>query len=180
MSPSHTLFVTTAMDAVKEISLTSPAFKHKCPIPAKYTTDGANINPPLIFDKIPDQTQSLVLLMEDPNAPVDTWVHWLVWNIDPSTRFVKENSLPGTEGLNAFRLHRYHGPCIAPETRYFFFKVFALDTRLELGQSSTKYEVMRAMKDHVIGYGELVGTYKQNNFISAPDYSQSTVSSIYY
>jgi Raf kinase inhibitor-like YbhB/YbcL family protein len=172
MSAPHTLFVTTSASAVQDITVKSPAFSNMGRIPEKYTADGANINPALILGKIPDKTQSLVLMVEDPNAPVDTWVHWLVWNILPSTK-INEGLVPGVEGLNAFRLHHYHGPCIAPDTRHFLFRVYALDTLLQLKQSSTKYEVMRAMKDHVLGYGELIGSYNRSNKSKMPDYSGS-------
>jgi Raf kinase inhibitor-like YbhB/YbcL family protein len=173
MPASHVLFVTTSASAVKPISVNSPAFANMAAIPQKYTADGANINPPLILGKIPDGTRSLALIVEDPNAPVDTWVHWLVWDILP-TAVINEGVIPGVEGLNAFRRHHYHGPCPPAYARHYYFKVYALNTLLSLNFNSTKYEVIKAMKDHVLGYGELVGTYARNNAVSlrttvAPD-----------
>jgi len=161
MLTPQSLFVTTSASAVQPIIVKSTAFRHMEKIPAKYTPDGENISPPLQLDKIPKETRSLVLMMEDPKAPVDTWVHWLVWDISPTLK-INEGAIPGVEGLNAFRRHHYHGPCPPGDTRSYFFKVYALNTRLNMHFSSTKYEVMRAMKDHVIGYGELAGTYTKN------------------
>lgn len=165
MSINPIFFAAAAPTGVKEITIKSPAFSYKKMIPKKYTADGANINPSLILRNIPDETQSMVLLMEDPDAPIDTWVHWLVWNIHPSTK-INEDSIPGIEGLNAFRQHHYGGPCPPSGTHHYFFKVYALDTFLDLSPNSSKREVMRAIKDHVVGYGELVGSYNRNQKVS--------------
>ncbi len=165
MSPNQILFVATEPAEVKQITVKSPAFAYKEMIPKKYTADGANINPALIFRHIPPETQSMVLLVEDPDAPIDTWVHWLVWNIRPSTK-INEDTIPGIEGLNAFCNHHYKGPCPPSGIHHYFFKVYALDTVLQLPNNATKLEVMKAMKDHVIGYGELAGTYSRNDRIN--------------
>lgn len=174
MPACYTLFVTTSATAVREITVKSPAFMHKGKIPAKYTADGANINPPLILGKIPEETKSMVLMVEDPKAPVDTWVHWVVWNIPPCTK-IEEGSKPGIEGINAFRLHHYHGPSPPGDTRAYFFKVYTLDTLLQLHESSTKYEVTNAMKDHVIGYGELMGPYSHEQKTGQLGYTPPSV-----
>lgn len=157
-------FVESVTPVVKEITVRSPAFYNKGMIPHKYASDGTNVNPPLALRNIPDETQSLVLLVEDPDAPIDTWVHWLVWNILPTSK-IYENSIPGIEGLNAVREHHYSGPCPPYGTHHYFFKVYALDTFLQLPRNSTKYEVMKAIKDHVVGYGELIGSYQCNTMI---------------
>jgi len=170
MSVSHVLFVTTSASAVKPIAIKSPMFDNMGMIPKKYTADGANINPPLLFNNIPDGTQSMVLMVEDPNAPVDTWVHWLVWDIFPTGK-INENSVPGTEGLNAFEQHRYHGPCPPADLRYYQFKIYALNTVLRMHCHCGKYEIMKAMKDHVIGYGELTGTYTRHAAIVSQGYA---------
>lgn len=151
----------TPDDTAREIGVKSPAFSNKGMIPKKYTADGANISPSLILSHIPDDTKSMVLIVEDPDAPVGVWVHWLVWNIHPSTK-INEDTIPGIEGFNAFRQHHYGGPCPPSGIHHYFFKIFALDTHLDLPQSAAKYEVERAMKDHVIGYGELIGLYGRN------------------
>jgi Raf kinase inhibitor-like YbhB/YbcL family protein len=164
------LFVTTAASAVQPIQLKSPVFSSMGKIPVKYTSDGPNISPPLTLDKIPSATRTLVLLVEDPNAPVDTWVHWLVWNIAPTTK-INEGTIPGTQGLNSFMQHHYKGPCPPTETRNYFFKVYAIDKVLPLSERSTKYDVMKAMKDHVVGYGELQGNYTRSRPESAPRYT---------
>jgi Raf kinase inhibitor-like YbhB/YbcL family protein len=173
MSVSHALFITTSISDMRQITLRSPAFINMGKIPQKYTADGEDINPALVLEKIPNETKSLVLIVEDPNAPVDTWVHWLVWDILPTTR-ISEGSVPGTEGKNAFDQHHYHGPCPPANTRQYSFKVYALNTMLHMPCSSTKYEIMKAMKDHVVGFGELVGSYTRNNtsaasYHTAPD-----------
>lgn len=166
MPLTHTLFVTTAATEVKPITVKSPAFDNLASLPKKYCGDGANINPALMLGKLPAGTQSLVLMIEDPNAPVDTWVHWLVWDIKP-TNLIKEGSIPGIEGLNAFHRHHYHGPVASELIRYYYFKVYALNKVLGLNSASAKYEVMKAMKDHVIGYGELIGLYTTGNSIKS-------------
>ena len=158
MPLTQSLFVTTASYAVQQVTLKSPAFPHMGEIPQKYSNDGANISPPLIVGKIPDETRSMALIVEDTKAPVDSWVHWLVWDIFPS-KYINEGAIPGTEGLNAFNHHHYRGPCHGNDTRYYYFMLYALDTFLHLHYCSTKYEVMKSIKDHVIGYGELVGSY---------------------
>jgi Raf kinase inhibitor-like YbhB/YbcL family protein len=162
MAPAQSLFVTTATSSVKEITVKSPAFKHMGLIPQKYCGDGANVNPPLQFGKVPPETKSMVMIVEDQNAPVDTWVHWLVWDIMPTAE-INEGAVPGTEGLNAFHRHHYQGPLPPDNTRYYFFRVYALNTVLRLHYCSTKYEVMKAMKDHVVGYGELIGSYEHSS-----------------
>lgn len=165
MSAHQISFIAAApIRRVKEITVKSPVFINKGMIPRKYTVDGANISPPLVLDEIPDETQSMVLLVEDPDAPLDTWVHWLVWNIYPSTK-IYEDTAPGIEGLNAFHKQHYAGPCPSYGTHNYFFKVYALDTVLQIPRNSTKREVMRAVKDHVIGYGSLVGSYNRNTMI---------------
>jgi len=162
MPLAQSLFVTTAATTVKEILVKSPAFKHMGSLPQKHCGNGANVNPALQFAKVPAETKSMVLIVEDQNAPVDTWVHWLVWDILPTTE-IKEGAIPGTQGLNAFHRHNYQGPLPGDNTRYYFFKVYALNTVLRLHDCCGKYEVMKAMKDHVIGYGELIGTYEQSH-----------------
>jgi hypothetical protein len=135
-------------------------FKHNGYIPAKYTCDGENVNPPLNIRGFPKETKSLVLIVDDPDAPMGTWDHWVVWNISPRET-IKENTVPGTEGLNDFRKHSYGGPCPPSGTHRYFFKVYALDTMLELSPNSKKRDVEKAMIGHMLSKGEIVGLYRR-------------------
>ncbi len=113
-----------------DLIITSPIFAHNSLIPAKYTCDGENVNPPLNINGIPEGTRSLVLIVDDPDAPIGTWVHWVVWSLPPKAT-IEENMISETEGLNDFRRQQYGGPCPPSGTHRYFFKVYALDTVLE-------------------------------------------------
>jgi len=146
---------------IKTLKVTSEMFHNKTYIPLKYTCDGADINPPLVIENIPQKTKSLVLIVDDPDAPSGTFTHWIVWNILPSGK-IKENSIAGNEGMNSFRQQHYGGPCPPSGIHHYIFKIYALDKMLELAATSTKKEVEKAMNEHIIGYGELIGLYKRN------------------
>ncbi|VVB59170.1 Phosphatidylethanolamine-binding protein [uncultured archaeon] len=143
---------------MKELTVMSPAFRNNEFIPPEYTCDGANVSPPLHIEGIPKETQSLVLIMEDPDAPHGTFDHWVVWNIPPFG-LIKEDSVPGVEGLNSAGKPSYMGPCPPSGVHRYFFKVYALDTKLDLGQTFGKKRVLEAMVGHVLAMGELVGRY---------------------
>ena len=144
------------------MKITSSAFKHNSKIPSKYTCDGENINPPLEFSDIPKETKSLVLIMDDPDAPSKTWVHWVVYNIDPSTTRIKEDSTPeGIQGMTDFGEPGYGGPCPPSGPHRYFFKLYALDTILDAPSSLTKQQVLEKARDHVIEEAELVGLYNR-------------------
>jgi len=147
------------MQPVMEI--TSPAFKNNGNIPAKYTCDGENINPLLEFKNIPQDTKSLALIVDDPDAPAKTWVHWVVWNIDPGTTRIPENAKIGdaVEGITDFGKPGYGGPCPPSGTHRYFFKLFALDTELDLDPSSGARDLANAMEGHIIESAELIGLY---------------------
>jgi len=145
---------------VKILLITSDAFENNGFIPSKFTCDGDDINPALKIEGIPEGTQSLVLIVDDPDAPMGTWDHWVVWNI-PLVEKIEESSVPGTEGFNDFGRHSYGGPCPPSGTHRYFFKVYALDTKLVLGPNSRKKDVERAMKSHLLAGGEIVGLYKR-------------------
>lgn len=147
---------------VKTIDVSSKAFKSGELIPEKYTCDGLNFNPPLEINGIPYDTQTLVLIVDDPDAPVGTWVHWLVWNI-PVSRHLKENKVHGIEGVNDFQQHHYAGPCPPSGTHRYYFKIYALDDELDLPAHTNKFELEKSIKDHILGYGELVGIYHTTN-----------------
>lgn len=144
----------------KELKVSSPAFQNMELIPAKFTCDGKNINPPLEIEHIPDEAKCLAIIVDDPDAPIATWVHWLVWNI-PLTHHIKENVIHGTVGVNDFEKNGYGGPCPPSGTHRYFFKVYALDALLDLNQNTRKIQLEKAMSGHIIGFGELIGTYKR-------------------
>lgn len=145
---------------ITTLTIASPVFSHNGFIPVKYTCDGKNVSPPLTINDIPKGTKSLVLIVDDPDAPIGTWDHWVVWNIPPQNR-IPENSVPGTEGINSFLQHNYGGPCPPSGTHRYFFKVYALDTTLDLDRKAKKREVEKAMGNHVLAKGEIVGLYKR-------------------
>jgi Raf kinase inhibitor-like YbhB/YbcL family protein len=145
-----------------KIKLTSSAFSHKEFIPSKYTCDGENINPPLDIDHLPEGTKSLALIVDDPDAPKGVWVHWVVWNI-PVELHIKENHVPGNVGINDFHLYNYGGPCPPSGTHRYFFKVYALDTLLDLPRDTDKLRLEKQMHHHIIAVGELIGLYKRGD-----------------
>ena len=146
---------------MKKLSVESPAFENNKLIPAKYTCDGENVNPPLNIEGVPEETKSLVLIVDDPDAPMGTFDHWVVWNIQPTGR-IGENTVPGTEGISSYRKHSYGGPCPPSGTHRYFFKVYALDTKLNLNPDSKKKNVEKAMESHTLAKGELVGLYRRS------------------
>lgn len=152
---------TRAVD-YKPLKVTSPVFTDNEMIPVAYTCDGKNYSPPLHIDHIPEETKCLAIIVDDPDAPVSTWVHWLIWNI-PVTHHIKENKVHGTEGLNDFQHTHYDGPCPPSGMHRYFFKVYALDTLLDIPVTVKKIQLERAMSEHIIAFGELIGLYKRKN-----------------
>ena len=144
----------------KRIDVSSDAFKEDGFIPLRYTCDGKDVNPALNFDHIPGEAQSLAIIVDDPDAPAGTWVHWVIWNI-PVTHHLKEGHAAGTQGINDFNKHIYCGPCPPKGTHRYFFKVYALDCKLEIPGSSPKADLEKAMAGHILGVGELIGLYKK-------------------
>ncbi|MGO9954205.1 MAG: YbhB/YbcL family Raf kinase inhibitor-like protein [Dissulfurispiraceae bacterium] len=144
--------------------ITSPVFENNGFIPTKYTCDGEDINPQLLIANVPAGTKSLALIVDDPDAPAGTWVHWVVWNIDPQAREIKKNSVPtgANQGLNDFRKHKYGGPCPPSGTHRYFFKLYALDTMLTLDFNATRAHVEKAMREHIIAETRIVGLYKRS------------------
>lgn len=140
------------------ISITSTAFENEGLIPAKFTCDGENINPPLTIGQLPEGTKTLALIMDDPDAPNGIYDHWIVWNIAP-TDIIKENSMPGITGLNSSGKSGYTGPCPPDREHRYFFKIFALDTDLDLPEVINKGDLSGAMVNHILGEGILMGRY---------------------
>ncbi|MGM5487627.1 MAG: YbhB/YbcL family Raf kinase inhibitor-like protein [Nanobdellota archaeon] len=138
--------------------ITSPAFQHNQSIPTKYACDGDDVNPPLNIVETPPETKSVVLIVDDPDAPVGTFTHWVIWNIAAAGEIAK-NSAPGVEGVNDFGRTGYGGPCPPSGTHRYFFRAFALDTKLDLEPGSEREDVELQMEGHIIANAELVGTY---------------------
>ncbi len=163
------LSITGETQQMGSLTLKSPAFENNSSIPQKYTCDGENINPPLEIDNIPSSAESLVLIMDDPDAPAGTWVHWTIWNIPAKTQQLDENSkLEGIEGMTSFGKPGYGGPCPPPAspnrgesgTHHYIFRLYALDTTLDLPSSTSKNNLEKAMEGHTLEKTELVGLYR--------------------
>ena len=140
--------------------VSSAAFEEGGHIPAQYTCDGMNINPPLQISHLPEEALSLALIVDDPDAPGGTWVHWVVWNI-PLTHHIKENCIHGIEGMNDFGKHHYGGPCPPSGTHRYYFKVYALDCIPDLPAITRKEGLEKAMSGHILGFGVLTGLYSR-------------------
>lgn len=145
------------------MKILSSAFKNNAEIPSKYTCDGDNVNPPLEFVGIPESAKSLVLIVDDPDAPTNTWIHWVVYSISPKTTNVEKNSIPegGIEGMTDFGKLGYGGPCPPSGTHRYFFKLYALDTTLNLPQSATKQMIEQKMQGQIIDQAGLIGLYSR-------------------
>lgn len=145
------------------LNVSSPAFASMGQIPAKYTCDGSDVNPPLKWEGVPAQAKSLALIVDDPDAPAGTWVHWVMWNIDTARTEIAENSVPkgAVQGMTDFRKQAYGGPCPPSGSHRYFFKLYALDTVLNIPPRSSKADLEKAMKGHIVANAELVGTYKR-------------------
>ncbi len=143
------------------IKIESSSFKNNEAIPSDYTCDGKNINPALIISGVPANAESLVLIMDDPDSPGGTWVHWTIWNIDPKTKGIPENNVPAgaVEGVTDFGTPGYGGPCPPPGTHRYFFKLYALDIMLDLDTSATARDIQEAMQGHILDSTELIGLY---------------------
>ncbi len=152
------------------MQITSTAFENSQRIPRKYTCDGDNVNPPLEFRDVPDGTKSLVLIMDDPDIPdfvkqrnaIQVWVHWVVFNMAPTTSAIEEKEDPGMEGNGTGEIHGYQGPCPPDREHRYFFKLYALNDTLDLKEGSTKEQVEKAMEGHVIEKAELIGLYERS------------------
>jgi hypothetical protein len=139
----------------------SPAFAHNTAIPHKFSCNGANINPAFEIRELPGNTKSLAFIMDDPDAPGGTYDHWIMWNIPPMER-IEEDSAPGIQGMNSEKEMSYIGPCPPPGTpHHYHFKVFALDTTLDLDKNISKKYLVAAMEGHIIASGEIVGLFKR-------------------
>lgn len=147
------------------MKLTSSAFHDKTHIPKKYTCDGQNINPPLSIADIPKGTRSLALVMDDHDVPTyirpdGTWDHWVIFNIPPDITLIEEGKEPQcVHGLGTGNNLKYYGPCPPDREHHYSFKLYALDTELNLPEKTTKKQLEQAMKGHILDETELTGVY---------------------
>jgi Raf kinase inhibitor-like YbhB/YbcL family protein len=156
------------------LSLTSPAFQNGGEIPSTHTCEGKDVSPPLAWSGTPPGTRSLALIVDDPDAPDPkapkmTWVHWVIYNLPPDTRRLPQDvpnrqTLPSgaVQGVNGAGTVGYMGPCPPSGTHRYVFRVYALDTQLDLGGSATKEDLVSAMEGHVLAEGHLMGTYRRH------------------
>lgn len=130
-------------------------------IPRRFTCDDKDISPNLIIENVPKGAESLALVIDDPDAPSGTWTHWLVWNIPPQTNEIGQATVPegAIEGVNSSGGQNYSGPCPPNGTHRYFFRLFALDTKLDADGSADRAEVEEEMLGHVIETAEVMGTY---------------------
>ncbi|KPJ69109.1 MAG: phosphatidylethanolamine-binding protein [Syntrophobacter sp. DG_60] len=151
-----------------EIKIKSAAFEEGGMIPTKYTCDGKDISPPLEWTPAPKGTKSLTLICDDPDAPMGTWVHWVLFNLPPEVIELSENIPPEkvlangtTQGRNDFGKIGYGGPCPPRGTHRYYFKLYALDSEIDLAPGVTKDELLKVMEGHILAECQLMGRYKR-------------------
>jgi len=165
LAPARTeVFSTISSESEATMNLTSPAFTQGQPIPVKFSCKGADISPAFAWTEPPGGTKSFALIMDDPDAPVGNWVHWVLFNIPASARALPEaatfadGSVQGTTSAHSVG---YHGPCPPSGTHRYFFKLYALDTTLNLSSSADKKSVLAAIEGHILAQAELMGTFSK-------------------
>ena len=151
-----------------KLDIKSTAFGEGNSIPKQYTCDGSDISPQLSWSQPPEGTGSMVLICDDPDAPMGTWVHWVLYGLSPDTLEISENIPDDREvlggakhGVNDFHKYGYGGPCPPGGTHRYFFKLYAVDTVVDLDPGATKDEVLDAIKGHVLAQGQLMGRYSR-------------------
>ena len=151
-----------------EIKLTSSAFEDGGMIPARYTCDGENISPPLEWDGVPDGTKSIAIICDDPDAPGGMWVHWVLFDLPASTKELEENidddetlTCGTRQGITDFGGVGYGGPCPPSGTHRYYFKLYALDKKLDVVSLLDKEHLLKEMAGHILGEGSLMGKYKR-------------------
>jgi Raf kinase inhibitor-like YbhB/YbcL family protein len=145
------------------LSLASPAFEHGGEIPARHTCDAEDLSPALVWSDAPEGTRSLALIVDDPDAPVGTFTHWVAWGIDPAAEMLEEGQSPAIEGANDFGTTGYRGPCPPPGhgPHRYSFRLHALDAELDLERGASKADLEGALEGHVLAGAELVGRYER-------------------
>jgi len=138
-------------------------FENNSKIPSKYTCDGNNISPPLEISEIPENAKTLAIIVDDPDAPMGTWLHWAIWNIEvnKSSISISEGEAPGTQGETNSGGVEYSGPCPPRGTHRYFFKVYALNATLDLEEGASKKELENAMQEHILDKAEIIGLYSK-------------------
>jgi Raf kinase inhibitor-like YbhB/YbcL family protein len=150
------------------ITITSTAFTEGSMIPRDYTCDGKDVSPPLAWAGVPENAKSLALICDDPDAPVGTWVHWVLFNIPATVKGLPASIPPektlengAHHGTNDFRKFGYGGPCPPGGTHRYYFKLYALDAELTEKPGITKAALLKAMEGHILAEGQLMGRYKR-------------------
>ncbi|MBI2653981.1 YbhB/YbcL family Raf kinase inhibitor-like protein [Candidatus Woesearchaeota archaeon] len=152
----------TQQTGMVDMKITSSAFVNNGVMPSEFTCDGEDLSPLLSISDVPSNAKSLVLIMDDPDAPVGTWDHWIVFNMPASTKEIPKGTEPdGIAGRNSWGRTGYGGPCPPSGTHRYFFKLYALDTELNLPEGTTKKEIERAMQGYIIAQAQLIGLYKR-------------------
>ena len=141
------------------LTLTSPDFETNQSIPSEFTCSGKDINPNLVFGHVPAKTKSLALIVDDIDAPKGSWIHWLVFDMDPNTRGIRANSVPGTQGENSWGKAEWRGPCPPSGVHRYVFRLLALDTKLDLPPGADLAAVHRKANGHVLAQATLIGLY---------------------
>lgn len=160
---AKTLGIPDQLKIMGQLQLKSPAFLDQGQISSKYTCDGEDISPPLEWSNIPESARSLVLIVDDPDAPKGEWVHWLIWNIPVQINQISEGSVPfqAVQGKTDFNQNKYGGPCPPSGTHRYQFKLYALDGQLNLNANARKKDLEKAMQGHILDEALLVSLYKR-------------------
>jgi Raf kinase inhibitor-like YbhB/YbcL family protein len=144
------------------VKISSPAFENNGMIPSEYTCDGSDISPPLVLSEVPREAKSLAIIMDDPDAPMGTFTHWVVWNISSQKiQFAKGEKISFPQGKTSFGSKSYGGPCPPSGTHRYFFKLYALDLVLNLKEGSSKGDLVKTMSGHVLAESSLIGKYSR-------------------
>jgi Raf kinase inhibitor-like YbhB/YbcL family protein len=148
---------------MSDFAVESEGFQHAQAIPRRYTCEGDNLSPPLRWANVPDGTESLALVVDDPDAPRGVFTHWIAWGIDPGSGRLGEGEPAPGEGRNDFGVTGYRGPCPPPGhgPHRYLFRLYALDAEPELGSGASKAELERAIEGHVLTSADLMGTYER-------------------
>ncbi len=144
------------------MELKSPEFEAGGDIPSKFTCDGNDVSPTLEISNLPDNTNTLALIVDDPDAPGKTWLHWLVYDISPPLSRIEQGDVPGKQGMNDFGKKDYGGPCPPSGRHRYFFRLYALDSELNLQEGASRKDVESAMQGHVLEKTELMGLYQRD------------------
>ena len=156
------LFADIGYGKEEDMKLTSPVFNNNSNMPSKFTCEGQDVNPELIIENLPAGTKSMALIVDDPDAPMKTWVHWVVYDIAPVNK-ISEDSIPGKQGINDFLRVNWGGPCPPTGTHRYYFKIYALDKVLGLDEGIDKKALEKAMAGHILASAELMGLYKRGS-----------------